>query len=94
VRVISRRALGVAAVLAIVGLGVLVSLVPIDGSIGTAVFVLVVALMLFLVYLATIGEVEKYAHEYGFSPALIYAGLVLLAIAWMAIRIGFLQAGR
>jgi hypothetical protein len=90
----SRRALGVAAVLAIVCLGILVSLVPIEGRLGTALFVVVVALMLLLIYLATIGEVEKYADEYGFSPALIYAGLVLLAIAWMAIRIGFLQVGR
>jgi hypothetical protein len=93
-RLVSRRSLGVTAVLTILGLGVLVSLAPIDGTIGTAIFVVVVALMLFVIYLATIGEVEKYADEYGFSPAFIYAALVLLAVAWMAIRVGFLQAGR
>jgi ABC-type uncharacterized transport system fused permease/ATPase subunit len=87
----SRRTLTIGTVSALAGLAVLVSIVPIGGRLAVGLLVVVIALVAFLVYLASIEGVERAAAEYGIAPWMVYAVLALLSVAWLAFRLGLLM---
>jgi hypothetical protein len=90
---VTRRRLGFITFGLLAALFVLAAVVPIGGAIGVALFAVVIVLVgVWYFRFAPWGDLWDAADEWGIKPWWAVALVLILGAAWLAFRIGLLNA--
>lgn len=87
----TRRAFTLGALLLLV-LAIVVSVVRIDGPLAIGLFVVVLAVVTWVAFVALRGDLEPEARQYGVPYWGLWLGIMFLAVIWLGLRLGVLGA--
>lgn len=76
----------------LIGLGVFVSLVEIEGPLGILLFAVVVAVLTFVIAALWFPTLQDEAKSYGLTPVRFALAIFVFAAAFMALRVLLLNA--
>jgi hypothetical protein len=93
VRDMSRRTLGLITFGLLAALFLLAVTLPIGGTLGAVLFAVVVVLVaVWFFRFSPHGDLWEWAEEVGINPWLGVVLVVLIAVAWLAFRLGLLES--